>query len=141
MQPLTTPPRTRSTPGSPACAATSGPSRTNIRKVEIDHDHGAIVKLNPLAEWTEEEVWDYVARATTCRPIRSTSAATRRSAARPARARSRPGEAGRAGRWWWETNAPKECGIHCAIETGGLEHELHALLGEDDDRWLSVAAP
>src|SRR5919204_3562373 len=26
-------------------------TRTNIRKVEIDHDHGAIVKLNPLAEW------------------------------------------------------------------------------------------
>ena len=35
-------------------------TRTNIRKVEIDHDHDAIVKLNPLAEWTEEEVWDYV---------------------------------------------------------------------------------
>ena len=35
-------------------------SRTNIRKVEIDHDHGAIVKLNPLAEWTKDEVWDYV---------------------------------------------------------------------------------
>ena len=35
-------------------------SRSDIRKVEIDHDHGAIVKLNPLAEWTEEEVWDYV---------------------------------------------------------------------------------
>ena len=35
-------------------------SRAEIRKVEIDHDHGAIVKLNPLAEWTEEEVWDYV---------------------------------------------------------------------------------
>ena len=34
--------------------------RTDIRKVEIDHDHGAIVKLNPLAEWTEDEVWDYV---------------------------------------------------------------------------------
>jgi phosphoadenosine phosphosulfate reductase len=28
-------------------------------------------------------------------------------------------------------NAPKECGIHCAIETGGFEHELHAILGED----------
>ena len=41
-----------------------------------------------------------------------------------------PGEASRAGRWWWETNAPKECGIHCAVESGGLEHELHALLGE-----------
>ena len=35
-------------------------SRTNIRKIEIDHDHGGIVKLNPLADWTEEEVWDYV---------------------------------------------------------------------------------
>ena len=35
------------------------------------------------------------------------------------------------GRWWWESNAPKECGIHCSIESGGLEHELHALIGED----------
>ena len=35
-------------------------TRTDIRKIEIDHDHGAIVKLNPLAEWTEDEVWDYV---------------------------------------------------------------------------------
>ena len=35
-------------------------SRTDIRKVEIDHDHDAIVKLNPLAEWTHDEVWDYL---------------------------------------------------------------------------------
>ena len=28
------------------------------------------------------------------------------------------------------TNAPKECGIHCAIETGGFEHELHAIVGD-----------
>ena len=35
-------------------------TRTNIRKIEIDHDHDAIVKLNPLAEWTEDEVWEYV---------------------------------------------------------------------------------
>ena len=35
-------------------------SRSDIRKIEIDGDHGAIVKLNPLAEWTEEEVWDYL---------------------------------------------------------------------------------
>jgi 3'-phosphoadenosine 5'-phosphosulfate sulfotransferase (PAPS reductase)/FAD synthetase len=42
----------------------------------------------------------------------------------------KPGEADRAGRWWWESNAPKECGIHCSIETGGFEHELHAILGD-----------
>ena len=35
-------------------------SRSDIRKIEIDHDHGAIVKLNPLAEWQEDEVWDYL---------------------------------------------------------------------------------
>ena len=49
-----------STPGSPGLRRDQWATRTNIRKVEIDHDHGAIVKLNPLAEWTEEEVWDYV---------------------------------------------------------------------------------
>ena len=70
--------------------------------------------------------------STTSRTTRSTTRATPRSAARRARARSRPGEDARAGRWWWETNAPKECGIHCAVETGGFEHELHAILGEDD---------
>ena len=42
------------------------------------------------------------------------------------------GEQARAGRWWWESGAPKECGIHCAIETGGFEHELHAILGEEE---------
>ena len=35
-------------------------TRSNIRKVEIDHDHGGIVKLAPLADWTEDEVWDYI---------------------------------------------------------------------------------
>ena len=37
-------------------------SRTDIRKVEIDHDHGGIVKLNPLAAWTHDDVWAYVRR-------------------------------------------------------------------------------
>ena len=38
------------------------------------------------------------------------------------------GEDPRAGRWWWEKNAPKECGIHCPIETGAFEHEVDALV-------------
>jgi phosphoadenosine phosphosulfate reductase len=106
-------------------------SRTDIRKVEIDHDHGAIVKLNPLAEWTEEEVWDYVAlNDVPTHPLyeRGYSSIGCAPCTRP----TSPGEAARAGRWWWERNAPKECGIHCAIETGGMEHELHAILGDQD---------
>ena len=35
-------------------------SRKNIAKVELDRDHGGIVKLNPLADWTLDQVWDYV---------------------------------------------------------------------------------
>jgi phosphoadenylyl-sulfate reductase (thioredoxin) len=37
-------------------------SRSNIRKVEIDGDHGGIAKVNPLADWTEEEVWEVHSR-------------------------------------------------------------------------------
>jgi thioredoxin-dependent adenylylsulfate APS reductase len=107
-------------------------TRTNIRKVEIDHDHGAIVKLNPLAEWTEDEVWDYVRENDV--PYHSLYDRGYSSiGCAPCTRPIAPGEPARAGRWWWEENAPKECGIHCSIETGGFEHELRALLGEDAD--------
>jgi len=105
-------------------------SRTNIRKVEIDHDHGAVVKLNPLAEWSEEEVWDYVRTREVPYHALYDRGYTSIGCAPCTRAIG-TGEQSRAGRWWWESNAPKECGIHCSIESGGLEHELHALIGED----------
>jgi thioredoxin-dependent adenylylsulfate APS reductase len=107
-------------------------TRTNIRKVEIDHDHGAIVKLNPLAEWTHDEVWGYVrVNDVPYHPLYDRGYTSIGCA--PCTRGTAPGEAARAGRWWWEQNAPKECGIHCAIETGGFEHELRALLGEDEE--------
>ena len=107
-------------------------TRTNIRKVEIDHDHGAIVKLNPLAEWTKREVWAYLRENEV--PVHALYAKGYTSiGCAPCTRPTSKGEDLRAGRWWWETNAPKECGIHCAIETGGLEHELRALVGEEHD--------
>jgi phosphoadenosine phosphosulfate reductase len=106
-------------------------SRSDIRKVEIDHEHGAIVKLNPLAEWTEDEVWDYVReRDLPYNPLYDQGYTSIGCA--PCTRAIEPGQAGRNGRWWWEENAPKECGIHCAIETGGFEHELRSLLSEDE---------
>ena len=89
------------------------------------------MKLNPLAEWTEEEVWDYVREHDVPYHPLYDQGYTSIGCAPCTRAIA-PGEADRAGRWWWETNAPKECGIHCAIETGGFEHELHAILGDDE---------
>src|SRR5229473_1456663 len=103
-------------------------TRSNIRKIEIDHDHGGVVKIAPLADWTEDEVWDYI-RANDIPynelydkgyPSIGCGPCTRAVATH-----ADP----RSGRWWWETGAPKECGMHCAIETGGFEHELAALLG------------
>ena len=105
-------------------------TRANIKKIELDHDHGGIVKLCPLADWNEDEVWAYakdndvpihplyykgyksLGCSPCCRPVEE-------------------GQHSRSGRWWWETNAPKECGMHCAIETGGFEHELEAILGHN----------
>jgi thioredoxin-dependent adenylylsulfate APS reductase len=102
-------------------------SRVNIRKIELDHDHGAIVKLNPLADWTEEEVWDYIEKHNVpTHPLYEKNYVSLGCA--PCTRPVQLGEDPRAGRWWWEKDAPKECGMHCSIETGGFEHELEALL-------------
>ncbi len=104
-------------------------SRANIRKVEIDHDHGALTKINPLADWTHEEVWDYIrSNDIPFHPLYDQGYTSIGCA--PCTRPTQAGEDPRAGRWWWEKNAPKECGIHCPIETGGFEHELEAILGK-----------
>ncbi len=101
-------------------------TRTKVRKFEIDRDHGGIVKLSPLADWTEHDVWDYVRRndvpynALYDKGYRSIGCA-------PCTRPVGEGEDPRAGRWWWETGAPKECGMHCAIESGSFEREMEAL--------------
>lgn len=103
-------------------------SRANIRKVELDHDHDGIVKVNPLADWTKEEVWAYLEENNV--PVHPLYAQGYTSiGCDPCTRPIAPGEEDRAGRWWWEQGAPKECGIHCPIETGGFEHEAHAILG------------
>lgn len=105
-------------------------SRAAIRKVELDHDHDGIVKLNPLADWAKDEVWEYLEEHEV--PVHPLYGKGYTSiGCDPCTRPIEIGEDDRAGRWWWETGAPKECGIHCPIETGGFEHEAHALLGSD----------
>lgn len=104
-------------------------TRANIRKVDLDHDHGGIVKLNPLADWSHDDVWDYAKEYDIPNhPLYSQGYSS--IGCVPCTRAIQPGEDSRAGRWWWETNAPKECGMHCPIETGGFEHEVHAILGD-----------
>ena len=102
-------------------------SRSNIRKVEIDHDHGGLAKINPLADWTLEEVREYnEAHDVPVHPLYAKGFTSIGCA--PCTRETKAGEDPRAGRWWWEKNAPKECGIHCPIETGAFEHEHDSLV-------------
>ena len=83
----------------------------DARKIEIDHDHGGIIKFNPLAEWTEDEVWDYIRANDVPYHMLYTQNYTSIGCAPCTRAIA-VGEPFRAGRWWWEDEAAKECGLH-----------------------------
>ena len=95
--------------------------------MEIDHDHGGLAKISPLADWTAAEVEEYVqAYDVPMHPLYKKGFTS--IGCTPCTRATQAGEDPRAGRWWWEKNAPKECGIHCPIETGGFEHEVEAIL-------------
>jgi len=87
-------------------------TRGRVRKVEIDADHGGIVKLNPLADWSWDRVWGYIRdRAVPYNALHDAGFPSIGCA--PCTRAVRPGEDLRAGRWWWEQDAAaKECGLH-----------------------------
>jgi thioredoxin-dependent adenylylsulfate APS reductase len=72
---------------------------------------GPLVKLNPLAGWTREQVWAYLVdnqvptNALHGRGFASIGCA-------PCTRAIAPGQAEREGRWWWEDAGKKECGLH-----------------------------
>ena len=104
-------------------------SRAAIQKVQLDHDHEGIVKINALADWEGDEVDAYLeANGVPVHPLYAQGYTSIGCA--PCTRPIESGENDRAGRWWWETGAPKECGIHCPIETGSFEHEAEAIFAE-----------
>lgn len=104
-------------------------SRAAIPKVQLDHDHGGIVKVNPLADWTEEEVWSYLEEFDVpTHPLYEEGYASIGCA--PCSRPLKEGEDKREGRWWWEEDAPKECGMHCPVDTGNFEHEAEMIMAE-----------
>src|SRR5688572_17079120 len=104
-------------------------SRRNIAKVELDRDHGGIVKLNPLADWTLDEVWDYVRKQEVPYHELFDHGYTSIGCA-PCTRPVQPGEPERAGRWWWEQDTAKECGIHCSVELAGSASDREKAFAE-----------
>jgi len=93
-------------------------TRVNIKKVEIDEAHGGIVKVNPLADWTSEQVWNYI-RENNLPYNRLYDKGYTSIGCAPCTRPVRPGEDLRAGRWWWEREGVKECGLHYRFECKG----------------------
>ncbi|QXJ27709.1 Adenylyl-sulfate reductase [thioredoxin] [Saccharolobus shibatae B12] len=86
-------------------------TRGGIKKIEIDEVNGGIVKLNPLADWTWEQVWDYIKKNNV--PYNKLYDKGYKSiGCVPCTRPVKPWEHPRAGRWWWEQNSDKECGLH-----------------------------
>ena len=100
-------------------------SRKNIAKVELDRDHGGIVKLNPVADWTLDRVWEYVHEHEVPYHPLFDQGYTSIGCAPCTRPVAR-GESERAGRWWWEQETDKECGIHCSVQLLGSASDSRA---------------
>jgi len=85
-------------------------TRADIRKIEVDEGHG-ILKLNPLADWSEDDVEAYAEKHRV--PLNPLHARGFPSiGCQPCTRAIEPGEDVRAGRWWWEAADSKECGLH-----------------------------
>jgi len=90
-------------------------TRSEVPVVQLDRTFGSparpLVKFNPLSHWTSKQVWAYIREhdvpynalhdrgfvSIGCEPC-----------TRPVN----PGQHEREGRWWWEEETRKECGLH-----------------------------
>ncbi|ABA89013.1 adenosine-5'-phosphosulfate reductase, glutathione-dependent [Syntrophotalea carbinolica DSM 2380] len=86
-------------------------TRAQLSPLEIDEAHGGIVKISPLADWSEEQVWAYAEKHAL--PIHRLHRMGYPSiGCAPCTRAVEAGEDLRAGRWWWENPEHKECGLH-----------------------------
>lgn len=85
-------------------------TRKEVQMVEWDESNG-LIKLNPLINWTDEEVWNYIkSHDIPYNPLHDRGFTS--IGCQPCTRAIAPGEDIRAGRWWWEQPENKECGLH-----------------------------
>jgi len=90
-------------------------TRGKVPVVQVDRTFGTpdrpLVKFNPLSFWTSKQVWAYIRdndvpyNALHDRGFISIGC-------EPCTRPTNPGQHERAGRWWWEEETKKECGLH-----------------------------
>jgi phosphoadenosine phosphosulfate reductase len=85
-------------------------TRTDFRMIEWD-ENNRLIKVNPLIEWTDEMVWNYIHKNNVpYNKLHDTGFPS--IGCQPCTRAINPGEDIRAGRWWWELPDNKECGLH-----------------------------
>jgi len=85
-------------------------TRAELAVEEFDGERG-IPKFNPLADWSEADVWNYLrSNAVPWHPLHAQGYPSIGCA--PCTRPIEPGEDLRAGRWWWEQPEHRECGLH-----------------------------
>ena len=85
-------------------------TRAALAVQEDDAAHG-MQKFNPLTDWSEDNVWEYLrANGVPTNPLHDRGYPS--IGCEPCTRAVQPGEDVRAGRWWWENPESKECGLH-----------------------------
>ncbi|MCE9596550.1 MAG: phosphoadenylyl-sulfate reductase [Spirochaetia bacterium] len=86
-------------------------TRADIALFERDDAHEGMLKVSPLASWSEPMVYDYAkAHNVPVHPLHRRGFPS--IGCEPCTRAVQPGEDIRAGRWWWENADQKECGLH-----------------------------
>jgi phosphoadenosine phosphosulfate reductase len=80
------------------------------KAVEWDDKHG-LMKVNPLINWTEKQVWSYIHENNIPYNVLHDKGFPS-IGCQPCTRAIMPGEDSRSGRWWWESDSSKECGLH-----------------------------
>ncbi len=86
-------------------------TRSDLAAIERDDVNGGILKINPLLEWSEEQLVAY-SDENHLPKNRLYMQGYRSIGCAPCTRAVQEGEDARAGRWWWENPENKECGLH-----------------------------
>jgi phosphoadenosine phosphosulfate reductase len=85
-------------------------TRQDMRLVEWDETN-KLIKINPLINWTEQQVWDYI-RAHDVPYNKLHDNGFPSIGCQPCTRAVEQGDDARSGRWWWEAPEHRECGLH-----------------------------
>ena len=90
-------------------------TRSDIPEVQLDTTFSgagkSLIKFNPLLNWSSAQVWDYIeAYQVPYNPLHGQGYVS--IGCEPCTRPILPNQHERAGRWWWEAAAKKECGLH-----------------------------